>query len=154
MSATERLKEKVQLPDDSGVLMSQHLQSATTATSRERVTTSSAGTYKRACCGKPSVSDAPFVCNSCGAIKNCNILQDEGEILNNSDVEGSSDEFIQRIFSTSNIDASINKESDRERNYIVGIFDKISNLVLDIYKGTFLLYSFFLYREVKYVFLL
>ena len=140
MSATERLKEKVQLPDDSGVLMSQHLQSATTATSRERVTTSSAGTYKRACCGKPSVSDAPFVCNSCGAIKNCNILQDEGEILINSDVEGSSDEFIQRIFSTSNIDASINKESDRERNYIVGIFDKISNLVLDIYKGTFIFY--------------
>lgn len=134
MSATKALKERFQQPDDSGVLMSR------VATSRENASERSADNH--VCYGKPSVTGAPFVCNSCGAIKNCNSFQDEGEQFN-SDVEGSSKEFLQKIFSASNIaidesakEESAKEESAKQRNLFAGMLNKISSVVLDLYKGS------------------
>ena len=84
-AGTKSLIGKIQLPD-SGVLTSRVF-----GRSKEN----ESDTY-HVCCGKPYVTGAPFVCDSCGAIKNCNSFQDEGE----QDVEASSDEFLQKIFSS------------------------------------------------------
>ena len=84
-AGTKSLIGKIQLPD-SGVLTSRVF-----GRSKEN----ESDTY-HVCCGKPYVTGTPFVCDSCGAIKNCNSFQDEGD----QDVEASSDEFLQKIFSS------------------------------------------------------
>lgn len=85
----------MQLPDDSGVLMSR----ARCAVISESESTSETALPKAKpvrSCGKPSFDGTPFVCDSCGAIRNCCGDQSKSESFVSQSTT-SDDEFTQNI---------------------------------------------------------